>query len=182
MTSIPLLFGVDAALRIETGNESAGEIGLIMLQAAPASRQPFSATMLMASHYRRFRAVSDGKDRDFFPAPQPNGNCRGGSLTMGTHFPVERWPGPRDCLWDGGYDWGGMGEKISGLNRLRDAVETAHQCKANHIDSVPLREMSGDALVWEGVVERFSLSGHPERICAMRGASQTAKKRGTSLF
>ena len=48
------------------------------------------------------------------------------------------------------------------INGLRDAVETEHQCKANHIDSVPLREMSGDALVWEGVVERFSLSGHPQ--------------------
>ncbi len=66
-----------------------------------------------------------------------------------------------------------MNERIDGL---RDAVETAHQCKANHIDSVPLREMSGDALMWEGVVERFSLSGHPEAHLCYAWTFQDGKK------
>jgi hypothetical protein len=48
------------------------------------------------------------------------------------------------------------------IDTLRQAVETAHNCKAAHLESVPVREMFGNAVVWEGVVESFSLTGHPK--------------------
>jgi hypothetical protein len=48
------------------------------------------------------------------------------------------------------------------IEQLREAVETAHKGKATHLESIPVREMFGDALVWEGVVESFSISGHPK--------------------
>ena len=45
---------------------------------------------------------------------------------------------------------------------ILDAVETIHECKAEHVQSVPLQEMLGDVPVWQGVVEVFSLTGHPK--------------------
>jgi hypothetical protein len=50
-----------------------------------------------------------------------------------------------------------MSERIE---RLRDAVQVMHQCKAVHVASVPVREMFGDQVAWEGVVETFAISGH----------------------
>jgi hypothetical protein len=52
-----------------------------------------------------------------------------------------------------------MSERI---DLLREAVEAAHKCKALHDQSVPVREMFGDKVVWEGVVEKFALLGHPK--------------------
>jgi hypothetical protein len=48
------------------------------------------------------------------------------------------------------------------IKLLRDAVETAHKCRVFHDQSVPVREMFGDAVVWEGVVEKFALLEHPK--------------------
>ncbi len=48
------------------------------------------------------------------------------------------------------------------LKTLKDAVETAHKCRALHDQSVPVREMFGDKVVWEGVVEKFALLEHPK--------------------
>ena len=50
-----------------------------------------------------------------------------------------------------------MNERIK---TLKDAVETAHKCKALHDQSVPVREMFGEKVVWEGVVEKFALLEH----------------------
>ena len=52
-----------------------------------------------------------------------------------------------------------MNERIK---TLKDAVETAHKCRALHDQSVPEREMFGDKVVWEGVVEKFALLEHPK--------------------
>lgn len=48
------------------------------------------------------------------------------------------------------------------IDQLREAVEVMHKCKAQHEKSVPIVEMFGDKTVWEGVVETFSLRGHPK--------------------
>lgn len=45
--------------------------------------------------------------------------------------------------------------------KIRDAVEVIHRVKATHIESQPVREMFGEKVAWEGVVEVFEVSGHP---------------------
>ena len=54
---------------------------------------------------------------------------------------------------------------ISNVNELREAVRVAHQCDAQHIDSVPLIERMGNKTIWKGLVFAFSLEGHPEAKC-----------------
>ena len=45
---------------------------------------------------------------------------------------------------------------------LRNAVQTIHRCKAEHVKSVPVIEMFWHKVAWDGVVEVFRLSGHPK--------------------
>lgn len=52
-----------------------------------------------------------------------------------------------------------MSERI---DNLRDAVETAHKCKATHIRSEPILEVFDGKVAWEGVVETFDLQEHPK--------------------
>jgi len=52
-----------------------------------------------------------------------------------------------------------MSERI---DKLRDAIQVTERCKATHYASVPVREMFGDRVAWEGVVEAFDLKGHPK--------------------
>ncbi len=52
-----------------------------------------------------------------------------------------------------------MSERIE---KLRDAVQVMHRCPASHAESVPVREMFGDKVAWEGVVEAFAITGHPK--------------------
>ena len=46
------------------------------------------------------------------------------------------------------------------IDDIWKAVEAAHGCWARHIKSVPVREMFGDKVAWEGVVEVFEIDGH----------------------
>jgi hypothetical protein len=48
------------------------------------------------------------------------------------------------------------------IEDLRLAVETMHECKAVHSGSFPFKETFRSAIVWEGVVEAFDLTGHPK--------------------
>jgi hypothetical protein len=50
------------------------------------------------------------------------------------------------------------------IEKLRDAVQVMNRCKAEHIESVPIREMFGNQVAWEGVVEVFKISGHPKAV------------------
>lgn len=56
-----------------------------------------------------------------------------------------------------------MSERIE---KIKQAIEHLAQVPAEHVESVPLREMYEDKLVWEGVVEMFVLLGHPVAPCA----------------
>jgi len=47
------------------------------------------------------------------------------------------------------------------IDQLREAVETMHHCKAVHEQSFPIVEMFGQQKVWEGVIESFAITGHP---------------------
>ena len=49
-----------------------------------------------------------------------------------------------------------------GLKQIQRAVERAAECSAKHAESVPVMEMFRGQTVWEGVVESFTLDGHPK--------------------
>jgi hypothetical protein len=46
-------------------------------------------------------------------------------------------------------------------DQLREAVEHMHSSKARLTQSVPAKETFQGAIVWEGVVHVFDLTGHP---------------------
>jgi len=46
--------------------------------------------------------------------------------------------------------------------QLKRAVETQHACTATFLQSVPVTERHGNAIVWEGVVHVFRIDGHPQ--------------------
>jgi hypothetical protein len=54
---------------------------------------------------------------------------------------------------------------IPQIERLKDNIELSHRCRAEHVRSAPLREMSGGKILWEGVVEVFELVGHAQAKC-----------------
>ena len=46
------------------------------------------------------------------------------------------------------------------MRELRLAVDRLHECKARHLESVPVKEIFQGKTVWDGIVEVFELSGH----------------------
>jgi hypothetical protein len=48
------------------------------------------------------------------------------------------------------------------IERLKDAVQVMHRCKAAHVASAPVIEMFRDQVAWDGVVEVFDITGHPK--------------------
>ena len=47
-------------------------------------------------------------------------------------------------------------------DQLKQAVESQHGGTATFVQSVPIREMQGEQLVWEGTVHIFDLECHPK--------------------
>ena len=56
------------------------------------------------------------------------------------------------------------------IEELKDAIELEHRCRAEHVRSVPVREMSGDKVLWEGIVQVFELVGHAVAKCCFAWA------------
>lgn len=52
-----------------------------------------------------------------------------------------------------------MSERIG---KLKEAVETVHDCTARHVGSEPVIELFRGEVAWDGVVETFDLTGHPK--------------------
>ena len=48
------------------------------------------------------------------------------------------------------------------LERMELAIERLHDCKAVHVDSVPVHEIVDGQTIWQGMVEVFNLIGHPQ--------------------
>jgi hypothetical protein len=48
------------------------------------------------------------------------------------------------------------------LEQLRNTIEHRHDCQAEHVSSVRVVEMAGFRKTWQGVVEVFELTGHPD--------------------
>lgn len=46
------------------------------------------------------------------------------------------------------------------LEELRDVIRRVHGVEAEHLESVPIKEMFEGRTVWEGIVEVFELKGH----------------------
>jgi hypothetical protein len=53
-------------------------------------------------------------------------------------------------------------EKMDQFAPLQTAIEDRHQCRALHRESVHVRETQDGLTIWEGNVEVFALTGHPE--------------------
>jgi hypothetical protein len=48
------------------------------------------------------------------------------------------------------------------VERLKRAVEDRHQCSAVHARTVPVHEQVDGQTVWQGEVEVFDITGHPQ--------------------
>ena len=48
------------------------------------------------------------------------------------------------------------------IQELQDIIRRLHGAEADHVESVPVKETFQGRTVWEGIVEVFELSGHPE--------------------
>jgi len=45
---------------------------------------------------------------------------------------------------------------------LQKVIEHLHDCKAKWVESVPVKETFRGQTVWDGVVEVFTITGHPK--------------------
>jgi hypothetical protein len=50
----------------------------------------------------------------------------------------------------------------AGVEALRDAIRHLHGCEATWIESIPVREEHEGRVIWDGEVQRFTLTGHPK--------------------
>jgi hypothetical protein len=48
------------------------------------------------------------------------------------------------------------------LGRLKHAVENLHHCRATHRRTIPVHEVLDGQTVWDGKVEMFWLTDHPD--------------------
>jgi len=48
------------------------------------------------------------------------------------------------------------------VSSLQQAIESKHGCGAKHLESVQVTEKTENKIEWEGYVEVFKLTGHPE--------------------
>ena len=51
---------------------------------------------------------------------------------------------------------------MSYLKELQDVIWNLHGVASRHVESVPVTETFKGQTVWEGVVEVFELTGHPQ--------------------
>lgn len=54
-----------------------------------------------------------------------------------------------------------VSDRTSYLEMLSATIELKHNCKAIHLESVPVEEGIDGHTVWSGIVEVFALVGHP---------------------
>jgi hypothetical protein len=50
---------------------------------------------------------------------------------------------------------------VSYIQELQDVIRRVHGAESEHVESVPVKETFQGSTVWEGVVEVFTLTGHP---------------------
>lgn len=65
---------------------------------------------------------------------------------------------------------------------LREAVEGTHGGSATFVQAVPVREMHGADVAWEGVVHVFDLAGHPSATRAYAWSTLLDEQTGRRRF
>jgi hypothetical protein len=50
---------------------------------------------------------------------------------------------------------------MNNIDELKAIIHKLHGTEATHRESVPVREVFGNQTIWEGIVEVFTLHGHP---------------------
>src|SRR2546423_3463210 len=61
------------------------------------------------------------------------------------------------------------------IGELKDAIRRLHGCEAEHVETVPVKEVFQDQIVWQGEVEVFNIRGHPVATRAYAWAHETDK-------
>jgi hypothetical protein len=51
---------------------------------------------------------------------------------------------------------------VSAIEELKEAIRKLHGVESTHVTSVPVKEVFNGKTVWDGVVEVFTLHGHPK--------------------
>jgi hypothetical protein len=51
---------------------------------------------------------------------------------------------------------------VTHIHELQGVIRHLHGATARHLESVPVVETFQDQIVWDGIVEVFSLKGHPK--------------------
>jgi hypothetical protein len=59
------------------------------------------------------------------------------------------------------------------IDELRKVIRHLHGTESEHVESVPVKEVSQGKTVWEGMVEVFDLKGHPSAFRAYAWAHDT---------
>lgn len=73
-----------------------------------------------------------------------------------------------------------MSERI---DKLKEAVETMHRCKAKHVASNPVIELFRGEVAWDGVVETFAIEGHPKaKRCYAWSFSKNGEPKYTTVL
>jgi hypothetical protein len=50
----------------------------------------------------------------------------------------------------------------AGIDALREAIRNMHGCASTFVESVPVHETFNGEIVWDGEVQVFELTGHPQ--------------------
>ena len=61
------------------------------------------------------------------------------------------------------------------IGELKNAIRRLHGCEAEHVETVPVKEVFQDQIVWQGEVEVFNIRGHPKAKRAYAWAHETDK-------
>ena len=59
------------------------------------------------------------------------------------------------------------------IDDLRDVIRILHGVESTHLESVPVKEVLNGHTVWEGIVEVFTLHGHPQANSAYAWSHET---------
>ena len=51
---------------------------------------------------------------------------------------------------------------MTNIQELGNVIHRLHGAKAHHLESVPVKESFQGRTVWDGIVEVFQLTGHPQ--------------------
>ena len=64
---------------------------------------------------------------------------------------------------------------MSYIGELKKAILDLHGCEADHVETVPVKEVFQGQAVWQGEVEVFNIRGHPKAKRAYAWSHETEK-------